>query len=89
MGDAAAIGYLDEFIEATNWRPDRIGLFGGAFRFSQYGFLLRAVMKRIVRKKNPEVDTSRDIEATDWDEVAAFADEFATFVEERLGVAVE
>ncbi len=87
-GDAEAIGYLDEFIDVTNWRPDRIGLFGGAFRFSEYGFLMRAVMKRIVKKKHPEVDATQDIEFTDWEEVAAFADEFATYVEERLGQAV-
>ena len=88
-GEAAAIGYLDEFIDATDWRPDRIGLFGGAFRFSEYGFLMRAVMKRIVKKKHPELDPSQDIEFTDWEDVTAFANEFATFVEERLGEAAE
>lgn len=88
-GDTEAIGYLDEFIAATNWRPDRIGFFGGAFRFSEYGFLMRAVMKRIVKKKNPELDPPLDIEFTDWEEVAAFADEFGTFVEERLAEAIE
>lgn len=84
-GDAEAIAYLDEFIDETNWRPDRIALFGGAFRFSAYGFLMRAMMKRIVKNKHPGVDSTQDIEFTNWDDVAEFADEFATFVEERLG----
>ncbi|MFP8957547.1 flavodoxin domain-containing protein [Natrialbaceae archaeon A-CW3] len=85
-GDAEALGYLDEFIEATNWRPDRIGLFGGALRFSAYGFLMRALFKWMTKKKHPELETSRDVEFTDWDEVEAFANEFATFLEERLGI---
>ena len=88
-GEAEAIGYLDEFIEATGWRPDRIGLFGGAFRFSEYGFFMRAVMKQIVKKKHPDVDTTQDTEFTDWNEVSAFAEEFAMYVEERLGLTVE
>jgi len=33
-----------------------------------------------------DTDTSRDYEYTDWDEVAAFANDFAAFVEGRLGV---
>ena len=37
-GDAEALGYLDEIIETTNWRLDRIGLFGGAFRLRSLGF---------------------------------------------------
>ncbi|WP_433633287.1 flavodoxin domain-containing protein [Halomicrococcus sp. NG-SE-24] len=88
-GEAEAAGYIDEFIEATDWRPDRIGLFGGALRFSEYGFLLRSLMKRIARKEHPEVDTSNDVEFTDWESVTAFADDFATFVGERTGEAVD
>lgn len=88
-GEAEAMGYLDEFIEDTAWRPDRIGLFGGALRFSEYGFLVRGIMKRIAKKKHPELDTSRNIELTDWDEVESFAEAFATFVEARLGERAE
>ncbi len=38
VGEAEAFGYLDEFIDATNWRPDRIGLFGGHFAFRSMAF---------------------------------------------------
>ena len=86
-----AVGYVDELVETTNWHPDRIGLFGGALRFSQYGFLTRALMKRFARGEFPEgnVEDSGDVEFTDWDDVEAFADEFAAFVDERVGEAVE
>jgi menaquinone-dependent protoporphyrinogen oxidase len=88
-GLAEATGYLDKFIDATNWQPDRIALFGGALRFSEYGFLKRALLKFIVRNQEFETDESGDAELTDWESVVSFAGEFAAFVEERLSEAVE
>ena len=88
-GLAEAAGYVDEFVDATNWRPDRIALFGGALRFSEYGFLKRALLKFIVRNQEFETDDLGDAELTDWESVVSFAGEFAAFVEERLSEAVE
>ncbi|WP_318567234.1 flavodoxin domain-containing protein [Salinigranum marinum] len=88
-GLAEATGYLDKFIDDTNWQPDRIALFGGALRFSEYGFLKRALLKFIVRNQEFETDESGDAELTDWESVVSFAGEFAAFVEERLSEAVE
>lgn len=84
---AEAAGYADAFAEETNWNPDRIGLFGGALRYSKYGFLKRLMMKRIATEATGDTDTSRDYEYTDWAEVEAFATDFAAFVEGRLGIA--
>lgn len=83
---AEAAKYADEFLEATDWQPDRIGLFGGALRYSKYGFLKRLLMKRIASEATGDTDTSRDYEYTDWTEVEAFTNDFAAFVEGRLGV---
>ena len=83
---AAAAKYVDDLLEETGWQPDRIGLFGGALRYSKYGFLKRLLMKRIARGATGDVDTARDYEYTDWDEVEAFAADFAAFVERRRGV---
>jgi menaquinone-dependent protoporphyrinogen oxidase len=80
-GAEEAAGYVEEFIEATGWHPDRIGLFGGALRFSEYGFLKQLLMRRIARRRLPEADRSADTEFTDWDEVDAFAADVAAFVE--------
>ena len=82
---ANAAGYADEFLEATDWHPDRIGLFGGALRYSKYGFLKRLLMKRIAKEATGDTDASRDYEYTDWHEVEAFAADFAAFAEGRLG----
>lgn len=84
---AEAAGYVDDLIDATGWHPDRIGLFGGALRYSQYGFLKRLMIKQIAKDATGDTDTSRDYEYTDWDEVEQFTNDFAAFVEGRLGVA--
>lgn len=73
---AEAAGYIEAFLEETDWHPDVIGSFGGALRYSEYGFLKRAMMKRIAAGATGDTDTSRDYEYTDWDEVAAFARDF-------------
>ena len=86
-GRAQAAGYVEEFVESTGWTPDRIGLFGGALRYAEYGFLKRLMMKQIAKRKLPDEDVSKDIEFTDWEEVEAFANDVAAFVEGRLGVA--
>jgi menaquinone-dependent protoporphyrinogen oxidase len=82
---AEAARYVDEFLETTGWDPDRVGVFGGALRYSEYGFLKRALMKRIARGATGDTDTSRDYEYTDWDAVETFARDFVAFVEDRLG----
>ena len=81
---AAAAGYADALLEESGWHPDRIGLFGGALRYSKYGFLKRLMMKRIAKEATGDVDTSQEYEYTDWAEVEAFANDFAAFVESRL-----
>ncbi|MFB6078251.1 MAG: flavodoxin domain-containing protein [Halarchaeum sp.] len=84
---AEAARYVDDFLEDTGWHPDRIGRFGGALRYSKYGFLKRLVLKQIARDATGDVDTSRDYEYTDWDEVDAFAADFLAFAEGRLGTS--
>lgn len=81
---AEAARYVDELLEESEWHPDKIGLFGGALRYSKYGFLKRLMLKRIARDATGDVDTSRDYEYTDWGEVEAFAADFAVVVEGRL-----
>lgn len=82
---AEAAGYVEQFVAETGFHPDRIGLFGGALRYSKFGFLKRLMLKQIAKDATGDTDTSRDYEYTDWDEVGAFTDDFAAFVEGRLG----
>ncbi|MFC6976550.1 flavodoxin domain-containing protein [Halomicroarcula sp. GCM10025709] len=82
---AEAARYVTEFTDGTGWHPDRVGLFGGALRYSEYGFLKRLLMKRIAADATGDTDTAQDYEYTDWDEVEQFAADVAAFVEGRLG----
>lgn len=81
---AEAARYVDELLEESAWKPDKIGLFGGALRYSKYGFLKRLMLKQIAKDATGDVDTSRDYEYTDWTEVDGFTADFAAFVEGRL-----
>ncbi|WP_439027222.1 flavodoxin domain-containing protein [Haloarchaeobius sp. DT45] len=78
-----AARYVEEFVEKTNWHPDRVASFAGAIRYSEYGFLKRVMMKKIASEATGDTDTSRDYEYTDWDAVDRFAVGFAEFVEGR------
>ncbi len=53
----------------------------GAVPYTQYNWLKKWVMKRVVAKAGGDTDTTRDYEYTDWDDLRAFAREFAGRVE--------
>jgi menaquinone-dependent protoporphyrinogen oxidase len=73
-----ARAYVENFEQQTGWRPTQVGYFGGALLYRQYGLIKRLMMKKIVRDKpgNLSLDTSRDHEYTDWDDVRRFAEDF-------------
>jgi menaquinone-dependent protoporphyrinogen oxidase len=78
-----AEGYVDLFEEESGWRPDAVAMFAGALPYTQYGFVKRHLMKRIVKDKPGELglDTSRDYVYTEWDAVRRFAEQFAGTLE--------
>lgn len=73
-----AEGYVEKLEQQTGWRPGHVGLFSGALRYTEYGFLKRHLMKRIAgsRPGGLGTDTSRDYVYTEWDGVQRFAEEF-------------
>lgn len=73
-----AQAYVENFQQQTGWSPAQVGLFGGALLYTQYGFIKRNMMKKIVRDKpgNLATDTSRDYVYTEWDVVRRFAEDF-------------
>jgi menaquinone-dependent protoporphyrinogen oxidase len=73
-----ARAYVENFEQQTGWRPTQVGYFGGALPYRQYGLIKRLMMKKIVRDKpgNLSLDTSRDHEYTEWDDVRRFAEDF-------------
>jgi menaquinone-dependent protoporphyrinogen oxidase len=73
----AARKYVDGFLHETGLQPDLVRSFAGAITYTRYGPVTRWIMRRITRSKGGPVDTSRDHEMTDWDEVERFAAELS------------
>jgi menaquinone-dependent protoporphyrinogen oxidase len=57
---------MADFEEATGWTPGTVLQIAGAYTPSRYDLVRRLIMKRIVAKKDPGIDTSADKDYTDW-----------------------
>ena len=68
---------LQRFFDQTGWRPGTVKIVAGALPYTQYNWLTRWMMRRIVARAHGDVDTSRDYEYTDWQDLRDFAGEFA------------
>lgn len=75
--DAEIKTVLDRFVRDTGWTPSEIKIVAGALKYTQYGWLKRWMIRRIVAAHGGDIDTSRDYEYTDWDDLRAFARRFA------------
>ena len=71
---------IEKFVRDTGWTPARVEQFAGALEYSKYNWLVRRLMRRIVRKKEGGRfrDTTRDYDLSDYAQVDAFAREIAT-----------
>jgi menaquinone-dependent protoporphyrinogen oxidase len=78
-GDAEGLRLcIARFVSVTGWTPRRVHHVAGALHYTAYHFVKRWAMKYIAYRKGGPTDTSRDHELTDWDDVARFADGFAS-----------
>lgn len=75
---------IDRFLTATAWRPTVTKSVAGALLYRRYNPIKRWVMKRIVSKAGGDTDTSKDYEYTDWNDLRAFAEEFAQRVRREV-----
>ena len=73
---------MSRFFNSTGWRPTTSKVVAGALQFTHYNWLKRLLMKRIVKKMVPDLDTRRDYDYTDWDDLKAFA---LAFHDQALG----
>jgi menaquinone-dependent protoporphyrinogen oxidase len=65
------------FLDRADWHPGTVHPVAGAFRFTEYDFFKRWIMRQIAAKKGAPTDTSRDYEYTDWADLDRFVDGFA------------
>jgi menaquinone-dependent protoporphyrinogen oxidase len=66
----------DEFKAQTGWSNVEVHQVAGAFRFTEYDFFKRWVMRLIAWKKNVKIEPGKDLELTDWDALGATVDAF-------------
>ena len=66
---------IHDFLHATGWHPAKVRAAAGGLTYSKYNFLVRFVMKQIVRSQGAGTDTSRDYEYTDWEALDRLVDE--------------
>jgi menaquinone-dependent protoporphyrinogen oxidase len=67
---------ISRFLAETGWQPLVTKPVAGALPYTRYNWLIRRVMKRIAGKAGGDVDTTRDYEYTDWQDVRTFAEQF-------------
>jgi len=69
--------YTRKFLEQSPWQPDCCAVFAGALRYPRYRWFDRVMIQFIMRMTGGETDTSKEVEYTDWNKVALFAQGFA------------
>ncbi|MCU5772157.1 menaquinone-dependent protoporphyrinogen IX dehydrogenase [Erwiniaceae bacterium BAC15a-03b] len=69
--------YTRKFLLQSPWQPDCCAVFAGALRYARYRWFDRVMIQLIMRMTGGETDTSKEVEYTDWTQVARFAQEFA------------
>ena len=80
-GAVEAERYVDDLMRHTGWRPDAVGLFGGALLYTRYGLVKRTMMKSIAGSAGLDTDVHRDYDYTDYEEVDRFARDVAALLD--------
>jgi menaquinone-dependent protoporphyrinogen oxidase len=62
------------FKSETNWTTPEVQHVAGAFRFAEYDFFKRWVMKLIAWEKDIKVEPGKDLELTNWEALSATVD---------------
>ena len=75
--DAVLAGILQRFFDKTGWHPGTVKVVAGALPYTRYNWITRWMMRRIVKRAHGDVDTTRDYEYTDWDDLRDFVGGFA------------
>jgi menaquinone-dependent protoporphyrinogen oxidase len=66
----------ERFKRETGWTPTEVHHVAGAFRFTEYDYFKRWVMRLIAWERGVKVGPSQELELTDWDALAKVVDAF-------------
>jgi len=73
--------YVQKFLQASPWQPQQVGVFGGRLDYRRYRPFDRWVIRFIMWMNKGPTDLDTQVEFTDWDAVARFAEDFAARIE--------
>lgn len=65
--------YVRKFLARIAWKPRQSAVFAGALFYPRYHWFDRMMIRLIMKITGGETDTSKEIEYTDWQKVAEFA----------------
>ena len=68
--------YIKTFLNKSPWQPKLIGVFAGALYYPRYSWFDKTMIKFIMSMTGGETDTTKEVEYTNWEKVALFADKF-------------
>ncbi|RTZ14035.1 menaquinone-dependent protoporphyrinogen IX dehydrogenase [Vibrio aquaticus] len=68
--------YIKTFLKKSPWKPELIGVFAGALYYPRYNWFDKMMIKFIMSMTGGETDTTKEVEYTNWEKVALFADKF-------------
>jgi menaquinone-dependent protoporphyrinogen oxidase len=66
----------DLFVKETGWKPGEVDHVAGAFRFTEYDFFKRWMMKVIAWERGMKISGVIELELTDWEALARLVDAF-------------
>ena len=67
---------LADLADATGWTPGRTVQIAGAYRPEKYDVFRRFIMRRIIAKKDPDIDPDASHEYTDWPALDRLVDDW-------------
>lgn len=68
--------YVVKFIDKIRWKPTHTEVFAGRLSYKMYNFMDRQLIRLIMLITKGPTDPKTEIEYTNWDKVAAFAQKF-------------
>lgn len=71
---------IDDLLDDTGWTPDVRLPVAGALEYERYDFPTRLVMRLVARRHGAPEDVAHDVDFTDWEAIAAFAEQFAATI---------
>lgn len=76
----------EDFLAKSRWTPGLVGILAGSLAYTKYNWPTKILMKWIARKAGGSVDTSKDHEYTDWNEVRQFVYSFLNLLENNKNI---